>query len=77
MVVGVGDLTFKILKAFLFYYSVHSANINQNLWGFFLGGGIFCATDTFSVYYPSVTMPGFGSLVSEVRFSKVILIVVR
>ena len=41
MVVGVGDLTFKILKAFLFYYSVHSANINQNLCFFFWGGGHF------------------------------------
>ena len=26
MVVGGGGLTFKILKAFLFYYCVHSAN---------------------------------------------------
>ena len=25
------ELTFKILKAFLFYCCVHSANINQNL----------------------------------------------
>ena len=43
----------------------------------FLGGGVFCATDTFSVYSPSITMPGFGSLVEEVGFLMVILIVFR
>ena len=43
---------------------------------FFFGGGeVFCATDVF-FHCPSVTMPGFGSLVSDVGFSTVILIVV-
>ena len=34
---GGGGLTFKILKAFSFYYCVHSANINKKL--YFFGGG--------------------------------------
>ena len=36
-----GDLTFKILNAFLFYYCVHSANINKKIVFFFGGGDIF------------------------------------
>ena len=44
---GRGKLMFKILKAFLFYYCVHSANINQKLYFGGRGGGIFCATDAF------------------------------
>ena len=39
------ELTFKILKAFLFYYCAHSANINRNCNS--RGGGGLLPTDVF------------------------------
>ena len=51
------ELTFKILKAFLFYYCTRSANINQNCNS---RGEVFCLQMYF--YCPSTTMPGFGSM---------------
>ena len=61
---GRGGPYFKILKAFLFYYCLHSANINQKLYFFFLfwGGLGSFGLQMYFFYCPSVTMPGFGSL---------------
>ena len=43
------ELTFKILKAFLFYYCAHSANINQNC-NSRGGGGSFAYRCIFTVH---------------------------